>query len=214
MILVSPSEPAEFLDLIPDAVRSTLPERFGADFLAVRNGLTAGVQRKTPQDIVASLEDGRLVEEINRLKRLDAPVLLLEGEGFAPARSRYTGEQVLRLIFSVQAEGVWFLTSPGIEATAAAVTELVGWLAKGRHLSIKTRPKTVDRDGWGRATDRDWAVFLLQGFPGIGPVLAEAIYDRFGRVPLAWTCSEEELREIDGIGPKRAKDLIRCLEEA
>lgn len=212
MILVSPSEPKEFLDLIPDAMRSTFPERFGADFLAVRRGLAAGVQRKTPQDLVASLEDGRLVEEVNRLKRLDVPVLLLEGEDFAPVRSRYTGEQVLRLIFSVQAEGVWFMASSGIKATAAVVTELAGWLAKGEHLSMRTRPKTVDRDGWGRATDRDWAVFILQGFPGLGPVLAEAIYDRFGRVPLAWTCTERELREIDGIGPKRARELIRCLE--
>ncbi len=212
MILVSPSEPQEFLSLIPDAMRSTFPERFGADFLAVRNGLTAGVQRKTPQDLAASLEDGRLVEEISRLKRLDVPVLLLEGESFAPACSPHTEGRMLRLIFSIQAGGVWFLTSSGAEATATIVTELVGWLAKKHHLSMKTRPKAVDRDGWGRATDRDWAVFLLQGFPGVGPVLAEAIYDRFGRVPLAWTCTEKELGEIDGIGPKRARDLIRYLE--
>jgi Fanconi anemia group M protein len=215
MILVSPSEPQEFLSLIPDAVSSPVPERYGADFLISARGLTAGVQRKTLNDLISSLEDGRLAHEVRRLARLDVSVLAFENpygfDNWSPLAMRYTPQQVLRLLFSIQAEGVWVFRTPSVAGTADLIRELAAWLAKGEHLSMRTRPKDVDRDGWGRATDRDWAVFLLQGFPGVGPVLAEAIYDRFGRVPLAWTCTEKELREIQGIGPKRARELIRCL---
>jgi Fanconi anemia group M protein len=212
MILVSPTEPQEFLSLIPDAVSSPVPERYGSDFLISARGLTAGVQRKTWPDLIASLEDGRLVYEVKKISRLDVPALIVEGGVPEGTETRYTMDQLLRLIFSIQAEGVWHVPTLSIRGTAKIIKNLAEWLAKGEHFSMRTRPKTVDRDGWGWATDRDWAVFLLQGFPGVGPVLAEAIYNRFGRVPLAWTCTDKELREIDGIGPKRAREMIRCLE--
>jgi DNA uptake protein ComE-like DNA-binding protein len=52
---------------------------------------------------------------------------------------------------------------------------------------------------------------LLQGFKGIGPVQAAAIYDHFGGVPLVWTAGLLDLVEIPGIGTKRAEALIESV---
>jgi ERCC4-type nuclease len=79
------------------------------------------------------------------------------------------------------------------------------------HLSLRTRPKGQAKNDWGEVTERSRALFLLQSFPGIGPTLAEAIIEHFGRVPLAWTCTKEELMKVNGIGKKRAEELWSCL---
>jgi len=119
MILVSPSEPKEFLNLIPNAARSTFPERFGADFLMTGSGLTAGVQRKTVVDLIASLENGRLVHEVNRIKRLDVAALIIESCRVPDdINTKYTANQIMRLTFSIFAEGVWVLHARTLEQTA------------------------------------------------------------------------------------------------
>lgn len=211
MIFVSPSEPKEALVLLPGSRVSGLPERYGVDYLVAVPGALAGVQRKTGRDLLASLEDGRLSKEVMAMKLLYPALLAVEGP-CPPPLSRYTEGQVLRLLWSVRLKGMWVERTPDLAGTALLVREFEGWLSKRSHRSLDTRPKSAARGAWLDRGAREWGVFLLQGFPGVGPELAEAIYDHFGRVPLAWTCSRKELMEVDGIGPKRAKDLMRCLE--
>ena len=52
------------------------------------------------------------------------------------------------------------------------------------------------------------AVFVIF----VGTVLAEAILERFGRIPMCWTCSMDELNTVDGIGNKRARALWKLLQ--
>ena len=68
------------------------------------------------------------------------------------------------------------------------------------------------RDSWGTSTREDFARFLLQGFPGIGTALADAILERFGAVPLSWCCTFDELKSVPGIGERRAKTLWELLQ--
>ena len=96
--------------------------------------------------------------------------------------------------------------------TAAAVLELESWFRKKVHRSLLSRPKPVVRDSWGPNRREDFVRFLLQGFPGIGTALAEAILKRFGRVPLSWNCTLAELRSVPGIGERRAKTLWELLQ--
>lgn len=214
MILVSPSEPQTILTLLGDvALTHSMPEQHGADYLFFNtNGSKVGVQRKEVNDLLRSLEDGRLVKEVAALRRLQCAVLLVEGPMDFPAEGPgYTRRQVRNLLRSVAGTGVRVEHTADLEDTAAALLEMLDYYRKPEHTSMFTRPKAVKND-WKLTTDRDWGMFLLQSFPGIGPVLAGAIFDRFGRVPLAWTCSEKELREVEGIGRKRARELMRSLE--
>jgi len=224
-ILVSPAEPAEIKrqlrSAITNAVTHSLPEKYGADFLMMGPPGRLAVQRKTIEDLLASVEDGRLAREIVLLKRTQFPVLLVEGrpvyttEGnlISPYRSRFTRKQIRNIIRSVQfVHGISVERTDSVLDTVGALQEMAEWFTKGEHRSLLGRPKRAARNAWYTREDRDWGRFLLQGFPGIGSTLAEAIFDHFGRVPLRWDCTKEELLEIEGIGKKRAGELWRMLE--
>jgi len=223
MLLVSPTE-RDLLSLLSGkAMSHSLPERYGADVLAVVEGRgKMAIQRKVfPDDLLASLDDGRLARELAMLSQTEYPVLILEGQPrwtsdghlMQPWNSRWTRAQLRNLLRSVWwLHGVPVEHTQDIEDTAAAVLELESWFRKEVHRSLLSRPKRPCRDSWGTSSQRDFARFFLQGLPGVGSVLAEAIFDRFGRVPMSWDCTLEELKSVYGIGEKRARALWEMLQ--
>jgi len=223
MILVSPTD-RDLLQLLGDkAMSNYLPERYGADILTVVEGHgKLAIQRKTfPDDLLASLDDGRLARELPLLAQAEFPVLIVEGQPLWTTdghlmqswSSRWTRAQIRNLLRSVwRVHGVAVEQTTDINDTAAAVLELEAWFRKDVHRSLLTRPKTPTKDDWGLSNRRDFARFLLQGLPGVGSVLAEQIFDHFGKVPLHWDCNLEELMSVYGIGKKRAKVLWDALQ--
>lgn len=214
--LVSPTD--RELARALDGILSPLCERYGADVLAASSRGLVGWQRKAFDDLLASLEDGRLGRELQALQTLPWPVLVVEGRPdytsdghlLSPYRSRWTKKQVRNVLRSCwYVHGVRVEETDSLEDTAAAIRELVDWLGKAVHRSLLVRPKTPARDGWGPDA-RSWARYFLQGFPGIGPERAEAIFDAVG-VPLRWTVTQEELEQIPGIGPITSKRLWEAL---
>ncbi len=222
-MLVSPTE----RDLLPllsgRAISHSLPEQHGADVLVVAPGKgRLAIQRKTfPDDLLASLEDGRLAREIALLSQAQCPVLIVEGQPqwtadghlMVPRANRWTQVQLRNLLRSVWwVHGIAIEYTASIEDTAKAVLEMESWFRKEVHRSLLTRPKRVSRDSWRTSSQRDFALFFLQGLPGVGSVLAEAILERFGRIPMSWTCSLDDLKTVDGIGDKRARALWELLQ--
>jgi Holliday junction resolvasome RuvABC DNA-binding subunit len=74
-----------------------------------------------------------------------------------------------------------------------------------------TSRSAASPDEWGTVGNREWAIHLLQGFKGIGPVQAAAIYDWFEGVPIRWDVDMLDLVEVPGIGVKRAEAMINAL---
>lgn len=215
---MSPAEPAA-LRLLGRI--SPLPESRGADFLLPASGSVFALQRKTfPDDLLSSLEDGRLERGMSQLKHYPLRALILEGrpawsdDGSLLARRRYTRAQawgvVLSLTFEFGTPVVW---TASLDETVGLLRAAESWFAKGVHRSLYRRPTAAQGTGWGKATDRDWARHFLQGFPGVGSVLAEAIFDQFGRVPISWNVSFNDLAAVDGIGQKRLRALWSALEK-
>jgi len=211
-MLISPTEPALLKDL--GRVSST-PERYGADFLWASPAGLVGVQRKEINDLVSSLRDGRLAKEIGQWSNLDLPVLIVEGkmqwstEGYLLSTRQFTKAQLLGVLFSVQMTGAWCLQTETISDTALCVKSLETWLSKDRHGTLRSRPKA--QGAWGSADNREWGIHLLQSFSGIGSEVAGRIYDHFGGVPMEFTCTEEELMDVQGIGRLRAMKMMEAL---
>lgn len=222
-MLVSPTE-HELLHLLSSkAISHLLPERYGADVLIIVDGRgKLAIQRKAfPEDLLASLEDGRLARELAMLSQSEYPVLIIEGQPtwtsdghlMQPWASRWTKTQIRNLLRSVWlAHGVQVERTDDINDTAAAMLEMESWFRKEIHRSLLTRPKQTTHNSWGTSNRRDFARFLLQGFPGVGSMLAEAIFDHFGRIPLKFDCGYDELKSVYGIGDKRAKVLWETLQ--
>jgi Fanconi anemia group M protein len=210
----------------PDVLEHSICEAKGLDLLTMispKGGevVSFGVQRKTiPNDLIASVMDGRLQRELAMALNsgVDVRILLLEGprrfnaDGFMYDKvprfhSGWTEKEFNNLLRSVTLQfGVICEFSENIEASIECLRSWIDYLGR-RHVSLFTRPKI--RSEWNtRLTVEQQKSFILQGFPGISATLAERILKHFGGLPLKWTCTEEELTEVHGIGKLTAKKLM------
>lgn len=218
MMYVAPTEPSSLRAI---GKTSSIPEQFGSDVFFTIPGFSVGVQRKEYMDLLASLHDGRLQKEIAQLKRVSVPVVIIEGkptwtlDGYLITRNNrswsWTRKQHHNLILSLQTKNIIVQQSDSLNETIEILKDMSSWLEKSRHDGLDRRPKP--KGSWGKATSKEFAKHILQGFDGLGPVQADAIIEHFGGIPLAWLVTEQQLTEVPGIGPKRARSLIKALEK-
>jgi len=210
-ILVSGQEP-DPLKVV--GTSSGIPEQYGADFLIPGIGFMLGVQRKGfPGDFMSSLDDGRLHTSLVKLTKCEKRVLILEGtpkwttSGFlVHDYVQFSRSQLRNLLMSAHEElGIHTMWTDGIQDTIDTLRDLARWAAKGTHNSLFDRPN-MKSPFKRKFSEKDKAMFLLQGFDGIGPELAGRIYDHFKRVPLRWD-DDGELINVKGVGKGKMKSL-------
>ncbi len=165
------------------------------DYLVERSLL---VERKSAWDFRMSLFDGRLFRQMSRLARAaPRPLLLIEGEDATLARPTYRGA-----ILAVSGVfGIPVIVSKGPEDSAQ-------WVLGAARQFAARREHAWARPGWRPRGKRARQVFILQGLPGVGPVRAERLLDRFGTVRAIVSAEEAALREVAGIGPTIARKIV------
>jgi len=216
-VLVSGTEPKALKKL---GKVSSVPERYGADFLIMGKRTRIGVQRKQfPSDLLSSLNDGRLYQQLPSLSDLDLSLLIIEGHGrwtedgelIADKYHQFTIRQLHGLLFSIMFEfkvpSIWVAD---MGDTADVLINLEAWAKKAKHTSLKSRPGP-DRSSWGSTSEKHLAQHVVQGFPGVGQELAGRIVDKFEGVPLTWTVDVDEMMTVEGIGKKKAEGMFGAL---
>lgn len=215
-MLVAPTEPTAFNPLGP---RSMQPEDWGVDFLwwVPRARGWGGVQRKTVKDLIASARDGRLVKEIGQMAGLHFACLVIEGKVqwvndqiVVSDWEKFTREEYLGILFRFQAAGVKVAWTDSTPQTVDTVGWLERWSRRDDHATLTARP-SPPTNSWGTRTSKDYGMWVLQSFPGVGKELAERIWDHFGEVPLGWKVTEEELCQVKGLGKVKAQRMIQAL---
>lgn len=207
----SPAEPKSLQGL---GTYSPLCEAYGCDFLITCPVGLVGVQRKEVHDLIASRGDGRLARELAQMKQLDIAILLVEGrlkwtsDGLlSTSHSKWTRDQHLGLLFSIQSSGIWVNSSEGLLESREYLSRLELWMLKEKHAGIMTRPKPTTL--WGQRNDRDWGIHAIQSVDGVGPEMAGRIFDRFG-LPFTCRVTVAELMTVDGIGKTRAEKIVKA----
>lgn len=210
MILVSPAEPKEFYGL---GRSSSLPEKFGADFMFGSKLGLVGVQRKKfPEDFLASLRGGdRVARELSDMKRLAIGFWVLEGlgnwtsEGYLiyGGRYKYYQNEYWGFILTLQAYlGYPVLVTQNSPETYRLIEQIYNWSNKDDHGSLFARPKPKTAD--------EWANFFLQGIPGVGRGTAGKILEHYGGLPVVLDPVTEDLQKV--VGPKKAEIIRRHLK--
>jgi len=218
MIFRSPTEQSPHLTTLGPT--SPLCESNGCDFLSISPTARVGFQRKEINDFFNSLVDGRLQKELAQIEAsliLTQAVLIIEGpisfttEGslLSTSYSQVTRAQLRSIEAGIQLRSIVVVHTDSTKDTASAITSLAIYFGKANHTALDRRPKVSS--GWGRTTTRAFASHLLQSFPAVGPQVADRIYQHFGGVPIAWTCTAEDLMAVPGIGRRTAERLIAAL---
>jgi ERCC4-type nuclease len=150
------------------------------------------------------------------MEQLAMKVIILEGrnnwtrDGESTLVNGWSETQQTGIIFSLHLKNFLVLETQDHQHTSRSISQLQKYLSKSNHSSLERRPKAVG--SWGKADSKEFAIHVLQSFPGVGVDLARRIYDRFG-LPLRWTVDILELQQLDGIGPKKAAQIMGALND-
>ncbi|MEM1928702.1 MAG: ERCC4 domain-containing protein [Thermofilaceae archaeon] len=170
------------------------------------------IERKSSNDLVSSIIDKRLFEQVRRLKRAyGKPVLIVEGGLAETLRFRRVSyPQVYGALAAVMSMGVTVLSTTSYLETARVIYCLYTLSAgtKGR-VSEQLPLKSVKRDG---SSIEVVQLNMVASIPGIDRELAERILQHFRTPRRFFKATPSELRRIKGLGHARIAKIIEILD--
>ncbi len=164
------------------------------------------VERKTVDDLVDSIMDGRLFNQLIAMKNsYQIPILLVEGERATSARE-ISSEALMGAVASVLIDYliplVWTKSS---EETALLLFSIA------RREQIKERREPRVRAERKPASVEELQEFIVASLPSIDAVRSRSLLRRFETVERVFTVSREELGEVEGIGEKISERIREIL---
>ncbi|MDK2913336.1 MAG: hypothetical protein PWQ79_251 [Thermococcaceae archaeon] len=164
-----------------------------------------GIERKSANDFIQSIIDGRLFDQVDRLKRAyERPIIIIEGELYG---IRNVHPNAIRgAIAAVTVDwGVPILFSSGREETAQFIYLIAKreQEEKKREVKLRSEKKAL--------TLAERQRLIVEGLPNVSATLAKRLLKHFGNVERVFTATEEELKEVEGIGDKKAREIRRVI---
>jgi len=127
-----------------------------------------------------------------------------------PEPSRFTRSHIRGMIFDIElVKGITIDWTDNIDDTVAYIKGMIDFVSREKHLGLYSRPAV--KGAWYVPTANEVQLWLLQGFQGIGPQLAENIISHLGRMPIGWNCTLDELKSVPGVSKKRAEEIWKVL---
>jgi len=164
------------------------------------------IERKSAQDLIISIIDGRLFRQAAILVgHFSRPLFLIEGNPFRTDR-RMDRNAIRGALISVQS--IWNI--PIIHSRSIKETRDI-LLMIGKQSEIHPKVLTL-RHGYRTKRLKSKQLFVLQGLPGIGPVMAKKLLDHFKSVSNVFKASNDELLQVKGVGDGLIKKIRAVIE--
>jgi len=169
-----------------------------ADYLV---GMKACIERKSLNDFVKSIYDGRLFDQVDQMKdSCEVVIILVEEPLFSinqRARPHYLGA-----LSSLALRGVSIIHVSSMEDTARFLVYLARKIEGNRPSIIPVRK---------RRRLRSWeeAYSVLVSFPSIGPKSAERLLNEFGTLREVFNADFFRLKRV--VGEARARKILEVL---
>lgn len=160
-----------------------------------------GVERKTLQDFFSSMVRKRLFDQVERLREA-YPLSFLLLEGDVAEVSSYRNPSAFWGAFAsitIDRRTPIFFT-PDKEQTANLLYVL--WRRREKRPSdygLRHKPRFLTLEERQR--------FVVQGLPHVGDVLSRKLLERFGSIRNVFAASEEELMDVEKMGPAKAREI-------
>jgi Fanconi anemia group M protein len=164
------------------------------------------VERKSHEDFINSIIDGRLFKQAEELKdNFSKPIFLVEGDYF---RGRINENAVKSAIASIILDyEIPIVMTKTEEETARTIF----WLAKreqfitkkGMGIRGKKKPKRM----------KELQEHVVSSLPGISTVMSRRILEKFRTIRDFVNATENEMKKVEGIGKVLAKRLHKIFNE-
>jgi len=170
-------------------------------------------ERKTFRDFAVSIKDGRLFSQACKLAV--APqrgVIVLEGVSQDLAKIGVKREAMQGALITLSLYlGIPLLRAKDCYETVQLMryTALQGCDFATGALLRKAMPRKGIRPKGKRRTQ----LYILQGLPGIGPVRAKHLLERFGSVESVFSAHQDCIANVDGIGKNTARKIRWAISE-
>lgn len=165
------------------------------------------VERKTVQDFLNSIIDGRLFEQLSQMsKQFPKPLLIVEGNQDIYSLRAMHPNAIRAAIASIAVDfRIPIIYSQSEEETALFLYTI----AKREQIECK---KSVKIRGEKKPlSDKFLQEYLVAGLPGVGIGIAKNLLRHFKTVEKVFTASEEELKAVEKIGQKKAEKIRQIL---
>lgn len=177
-----------------------------ADFVAHYDGLSLAIERKTSEDLSASLDDNRLAEQVHRMSDSQMPCCFIIEGGITGTRT-----QPLPRLVALQSRLTFGMNMPVIETidlahTAYVIVTTIRDHFFGTGSAFDLKPHKIPSLG-----PIERAKHMLETIPGISPTRSAALLERFGSIAEISQASIKEVMQVEGIGKKTAEALVGVL---
>ena len=168
---------------------------------------TVGIERKTQQDFINSIIDGRLLNQLFILKEnFDIPLLILEGDHNIYRIRNMHPNSIRGMLTTIAVDmQVPIINTMNQNDTAKFLINISNRLEKRRKpLTLITRKKPI--------TIKDKQQYLLESLPGVGPTLAKNLLEKFKTIKKISNAKREQLLKVKKIGKKKADEIAEVFE--
>jgi len=163
------------------------------------------VERKSANDFIQSIIDGRLFDQVKRLtEAYIKPVIIIEGQLYG---IRNVHPNAIRgALAAVTIDwGVPILFSSDAKETAQFIYLMAKREQEDRRKEVAVRSEKK------ALTLADRQRLIVEGLPYVSATLAKRLLRHFGSVERVFTAKESELMEVEGIGEKIAREIRRVI---
>ncbi|MBW3019262.1 DEAD/DEAH box helicase [Candidatus Woesearchaeota archaeon] len=163
-----------------------------------------GVELKTVPDFVNSIIDGRLLEQLKSMKQnFERPVVIIQGKEDIYSIRNVHPNAIRGMLATISISYGIPIVHTKDENDSAQF--LIAVARREQDESKKDFSPHADRKPMSIKEQQEYIVSAL---PSVGPALAKVLLENLGSVDAVFSASEEELKQIAGVGDKIAK-IIR-----
>jgi Fanconi anemia group M protein len=166
------------------------------------------IERKTFMDFSQSIIDGRLFKQATKMKLFFPTALLIIESGnlnFSPTNIHPLSIKGAFTNLVIKWK-IPILFSQGLEDTASYL-----WLLGSQHINSNRKRRLSLKIKKHLVLSGKQQIYILSAFSGIGQQLATRLVAHFGSIERFIAASEEELKQVRGVGYKKAVRIRKII---
>lgn len=167
------------------------------------------VEFKTKQDFVNSLIDKRLLQQVKALKsNFEKPLIIIEGEEDLYSVRKVHPNAINGMLASIVIDfGIPIVYTKNFLETSSLLRSIAKreQEAEKKDIGVRTERKPL--------TTKEQQEFIVESLPGVGPNLAKSLLKEFKSIKKVVNAEHHELQNVEKLGPKKAKEIKRVVEE-